>query len=59
MEDMDPDLIDFVRKLVVIKPEDRMTVQEAAEHPFITNRGVLPPVDISVTSSGEDRAQNA
>ena len=59
MVDMDPDLIDFVKKLVVIKPEDRMTMQEAAEHPFITNRGVLPAVDISVTNSGEDRAQNA
>lgn len=59
MGDVDPDFIDFVRKLVVIQPEDRMTVQEAAEHPFITNRGMLPAVDISVTSSGEDRAQNA
>lgn len=59
MANMDPDFVDFVRKLVVILPEDRMTVQEAAVHPFITNRGTLPPVDISVTSSGEDRAQNA
>ena len=43
------DFIDFVKKLVVILPEKRMTIQEAIQHPFITKRGELPPVDISLS----------
>ena len=57
MTDVDEDFIDFVKKLVVIKPSARMTVQQAAVHPFITKRGELPPVDISVVdSNGEEKS---
>ena len=53
MQNADPDFIDFVKRLVVILPEERMTVQEAVEHPFITKRGALPPVDIAVINTGD------
>ncbi|KAK8821223.1 hypothetical protein WA538_005852 [Blastocystis sp. DL] len=56
MENVDPDFIDFVKRLVVIIPEDRMTMEEAVKHPFVTKRGELPPVDISITGS-VDQAQ--
>lgn len=51
---MDPDFIDFVKKLVVINPSERITMQEAAKHPFITKRGELEPVDISIVYSGSE-----
>ena len=63
---VEPEFIDFVKRLVVgagegsdrkvILPEERMTIQEAVQHPFITKRGELPPVDISVTCPpGEEK----
>lgn len=57
MQNADPDFIDFVKRLVVILPEERMTVQEAVEHPFITKRGALPPVDITVINTGDEKPQ--
>lgn len=54
---MDADFIDFVKRLVVIEPSARMTIQQAAEHPFITKRGELPPADVSVVcSSSEEKS---
>lgn len=32
-----PELKDFIRKLLRFNPEDRMTLHEALNHPFITN----------------------
>lgn len=55
MEGVDPDFIDFVKKLVVILPQSRMTMEEAVHHPFVTKRGELLPVDISVTSGSNDQ----
>ena len=40
----------------MIIPEDRMTMEEAVKHPFVTKRGELPPVDIAITGS-VDQAQ--
>ena len=41
--------------LQVSLPEDRMTMQEAVNHPFITKQGQLPPVDICVSSGTEEK----
>ena len=49
---MDPDFVDFVKKL--INPSERITIQEAAKHPFITKGGELGPVDISIVYSGSE-----
>ena len=51
---MDPDFVDFVKKLVMINPSERITIQEAAKHPFITKGGELGPVDISIVYSGSE-----
>ena len=31
-------------------------MEEAVQHPFVTKRGELPPVDISVTSGSNDQS---
>lgn len=36
-------------------PEERLTVEQAIEHPFVTKNGTLPPIDISIVASNENQ----
>lgn len=40
----------------VIRPEERMTMQEAINHPFVTKNGELPPVEIAVNGYAGEQA---
>lgn len=48
---------DLIRHLLVVNPEDRYTIDEALEHPWITQHNVLPdePLDLNIESLREFR----
>ncbi|KAK8809545.1 hypothetical protein WA158_000488 [Blastocystis sp. Blastoise] len=52
----DDDFVDFLTSLLKLRPEDRLTVDEAIKHPFVTKKGTLPAIniDIVVLNEGQD-----
>lgn len=55
LPDPDDDFVDFVKHLLRFLPEERLTVEQAIEHPFVTKNGTLPPIDISIVASNENQ----
>ena len=55
-ESIDPAAIDFVRKLIVVDTEVRMTATEASHHEYIRN--YVPPVDKGVSTVEQHTIDN-
>lgn len=44
----DPELADFLKRLLTIDPADRPTAEEALQHPFMTNDREFGPYELPV-----------